>query len=104
MKKLSAAALEEGLKEIPTWTRKGDVLEKTFEFPAFGTAITFVTKVAWAAEKVNHHPDIDIRWNKVRLSLTTHDAGGLTDLDLGLAAKCDTLAGQVVRVRQTPAA
>jgi 4a-hydroxytetrahydrobiopterin dehydratase len=104
MKTLSAAALEEGLKEIPTWLRKGEVLEKTFDFPDFGIAIAFVTKVAWAAEKVDHHPDIDIRWNKVRISLTTHDAGGLTDLDLGLAAKCDTLAGQVVRVREPYAA
>lgn len=101
MRKRTEAEILEGLNEIPDWKRVGETVERTFEFPDFNVAIAFVGKVAWAAEKVNHHPDIDIRWNRVRLALTTHDAGGLTDLDFGLAAKCNTLATQVVRTRKT---
>ena len=101
MKKLSGAEIQESMADVPGWTRTGELLERNFEFPDFEVAMAFVNKVAWAAEKVAHHPDIDIRWNRVRLGLTTHDAGGLTDLDFGLAAKCNTLATQVLRTRKT---
>lgn len=73
------------------WTRDGEVLRRTFEFRDFVEAMGFVTQVALLAEKARHHPDIDIRWNRVTLALTTHDAGGLTDKDTALAAKIDAV-------------
>ena len=77
---------------MPEWRRKGSSIARTFEFDDFVTAIKFVNAVARAAEKANHHPDIDIRWNKVTLVLTTHDAGGLTAKDFALAARFNELA------------
>jgi len=62
-----------------------------YVFKDLPAAIAFVSRVAKLAEKAWHHPDIDIRWNKVRLSLTTHDQGGLTEKDFDLAARCDKL-------------
>lgn len=73
------------------WTVDGELLRRTFVFGDFTEAMGFVTRVAILAEKANHHPDIDIRWNKVTLVLTTHDAGGLTENDMALAEKVDQL-------------
>jgi 4a-hydroxytetrahydrobiopterin dehydratase len=73
------------LAALTGWERDGDEISKTFELPTFPDAITFVTRIAERAEAANHHPDIDIRWRNVRIALTTHDAGGLTDLDFDLA-------------------
>lgn len=75
------------LASLPGWRRKGKAILRTFEFPDFPAAMKFVQAVARLAEKAQHHPDIDIRWNKVTLLLTTHDAGGLTDKDFVLAAR-----------------
>lgn len=74
---------------LPGWERDGDEIVKTFELPTFPEAIAFVTRVADRAEAANHHPDIDIRWRKVRIALTTHDAGGLSDLDFELAGEIE---------------
>lgn len=76
---------------LADWTVEGETLRRTFVFGDFTEAMGFVTRVAILAEKANHHPDIDIRWNKVTLFLTTHDAGGLTDNDVDLAEKIDRL-------------
>lgn len=73
------------------WERDGDAIQKTFEFDDFVPAIGFVTSVALLAEKASHHPDIDIRWNQVTLSLSTHSEGGLTDKDTTLAERIDDL-------------
>ena len=73
------------------WTRDGDVLVTTVKLHDFAAALAFVNAVGAAAEAANHHPDIDIRWNKVHLVLTTHSAGGLTVLDIALAAAIDRL-------------
>ena len=73
------------------WTREGDVLVTTVKLHDFAAALAFVNAVGAAAEAANHHPDIDIRWNKVHLVLTTHDSGGLTLLDLALASAIDKL-------------
>jgi 4a-hydroxytetrahydrobiopterin dehydratase len=70
---------------LPGWEREGDEISKTFELPTFPEAIAFVTRIADRAEAANHHPDIDIRWRKVLVAFTTHDAGGLTELDFELA-------------------
>ncbi len=77
------------LATLTGWERDGDEIVKTFELPTFPDAITFVTRLADRAEAANHHPDIDIRWRKVRIALTTHDAGGLTDLDFDLATEIE---------------
>jgi 4a-hydroxytetrahydrobiopterin dehydratase len=84
---VDAAVVEQGL----AWERVGDELTTTVELHDFADALAFVNKVGAAAEAANHHPDIDIRWNKVHLVLTTHDSGGLTVLDLALAAAIDRL-------------
>ncbi|MEX2279371.1 MAG: 4a-hydroxytetrahydrobiopterin dehydratase [Acidimicrobiia bacterium] len=76
---------------LPEWELDGEVLRRTFEFGDFVEAMGFVTQVALLAEKARHHPDIDIRWNRVTLALTTHDAGGLTDRDIALAGKIDAI-------------
>ena len=77
------------LASLSGWEREGDEIVKTFELPTFPDAITFVTRLAERAEAANHHPDIDIRWRNVRIALTTHDAGGLTDLDFDLATEIE---------------
>ena len=73
----------------PDWEIESDTMARTFVFADFGAAMGFVTKVALAAERLDHHPDIDIRWNKVTLRLSTHSVGTLTGLDRTLAAACD---------------
>jgi len=91
MPKLSAAQIKVSLSSIPEWRKKNAVISRTYEFKDFPAAIKFVQALARVAEKAWHHPDIDIRWNKVTLSLTTHDQGGLTEKDFELAAKFDRL-------------
>jgi 4a-hydroxytetrahydrobiopterin dehydratase len=91
VKKLSASEIKVALATVPDWKKRGATITRTFEFKDFPAAIKFVTAVAKLAEKAGHHPDIDIRWNKVTLTLTTHDAGGLTDRDFSLARKFDQL-------------
>ena len=80
------------LKKIPEWDLDGSKIVRTLEFDGFEEAIEFVNDVADIAEKYGHHPDIDVRYNKVRLMLSTHTKGGLTDLDFALAERIDTLA------------
>ena len=92
MPKLTAAELERELAALADWRRTGDVIARVFQFKDFPAALAFVNRVAMAAERAWHHPDIDIRWNKVTIALTTHDAGGLTEKDVALARECDTLA------------
>ena len=82
---------------LPLWSRKAQVIRRTFEFKDFPAAIQFVNRAARLAEKAWHHPDIDVRWNKVTLALTTHDEGGLTERDFALAAKFDALAPAATR-------
>jgi 4a-hydroxytetrahydrobiopterin dehydratase len=77
------------LKAVPDWSKRGQTIRRTFEFQAFLNSIDFVNRIAKKAEKCNHHPDIDIRWNKVTLTLTTHDEGGITEKDFSLARQCD---------------
>ena len=77
------------------WTREDDELTTTVKLHDFAAALEFVNAVGAAAEAANHHPDIDIRWNKVRLVLSTHDSGGITLLDLALAGAIDRLRPDV---------
>ena len=89
---LSADDVDASLEEQHIqWERVDDTLTTTVELRDFAAALAFVNAVGAAAEAANHHPDIDIRWNKVTLVLTTHSSGGLTVLDLALAAAVDSL-------------
>ena len=89
---IKANELKNRLKKIPEWELFKKHIERTFEFDEFSEAIDFVNSVAEVAEDEEHHPDIDIRFNKVRLLVSTHSKGGLTDLDFGLAERIDTLS------------
>jgi 4a-hydroxytetrahydrobiopterin dehydratase len=80
------------LASLPEWRIESGELTRTFAFKDFVAALAFVNRVGEAAEAAGHHPDIDIRYNKVRLGLVTHDAGGITAKDFDLAAKANTLA------------
>lgn len=91
MSKLTAAKIKASLATLPEWKKKGATITRTFVFKDFPAAIKFVNATAKLAEKAWHHPDIDIRWNKVTLTLTTHDAGGLTEKDFALALKFNRL-------------
>src|SRR5258708_4735245 len=96
MGKLSAAQVKAALKDTPAWNRKGSAISRTYQFKGFIDAVKFVNAVAKIAERAKHHPGIDIRWNKVRLHLTPHDAGGLTEKDFQLASRCDQVPGAAV--------
>ena len=89
MNKLSAAQIKTALAAIPDWKKQRNSITRTFQFKDFPAAVKFVNAVARLAETAWHHPDIDIRWNKVTLTLTTHDAGGLTQKDFTLAKQFD---------------
>ena len=77
--------IESFLEENPAWDREEDAIKAEFKFKDFNEAMGFITRVALAAEKADHHPDIDIRWNKVTLVFSTHSEGGITKKDLDLA-------------------
>jgi 4a-hydroxytetrahydrobiopterin dehydratase len=94
MEVLDESAIQTALRELPGWKRDGDQIVKTFEFDNFESAMLFVTRVAEAAQAADHHPDIDIRWNKVTLALSTHAAGGLTERDTALAHRIQHLVGE----------
>ena len=88
---LDEKAIASRLQLLPRWKLDGGELVRRFEFPNFVEAMQFVNSVAELAEGAGHHPDIDIRYNKVRLSLVSHDAGGLTDRDFDLGSAIDSI-------------
>jgi 4a-hydroxytetrahydrobiopterin dehydratase len=90
---LSKEEAEKLAKEIPQWTLKEREIEREFKFKDFREAVHFVNKVSAIAEEEDHHPDIHILYNKVRLVLSTHKIGGLSKKDFSLAAKIDGLTG-----------
>ena len=87
--RLSDDVVERELATMPGWERRGDAIARTFEFPSFMDGISFVHRVAEAAERADHHPDIDVRWRRVTCALSTHDTGGITELDTRLAREID---------------
>jgi 4a-hydroxytetrahydrobiopterin dehydratase len=91
MPPLADAEIAAALAALPDWARKGDEIVKTFECASFPAAIAFVVRIGFLAEQADHHPDLDIRWRKVTVALTTHSAGGLTNLDFDLAAEIEAL-------------
>lgn len=87
--KLTDQAVTDALAGLPGWERSGDEIVKTYERPSFAAAIAFVVRIGFLAEAADHHPDLDIRWRTVRVALTTHDAGGLSALDVALAQQIE---------------
>lgn len=88
---LTESAIQDRLKKIPEWDCDNKQLERSFEFDDFAGSIDFVNSVAEIAEELGHHPDIDIRWNKVQIIVSTHSKGGLTEYDFELAEKIENL-------------
>lgn len=91
--KLSDLEIRRAMGSLPGWSRKGDALTKTYSFARFADGIRFVQQVAQVADKMNHHPDIDIRYTNIVFSLSSHDAGGITQRDLDLATAIEKVAG-----------
>ncbi len=90
--RLSDSEIQAAVAGLDGWACAGDVIRKSFRRASFADAVAFVVRVGFLAEAANHHPDIDIRWRTVELALSTHDAGGLTELDMQLAAQIDAVA------------
>ncbi|MGC1392889.1 MAG: 4a-hydroxytetrahydrobiopterin dehydratase [Coleofasciculaceae cyanobacterium] len=82
---LTDAEIQEQAKLLAGWTVEGKELQRTFKFKDFVEAIAFINKIVEPAETAGHHPDLAISYNKVKVTLTTHDAGGLTSNDFALA-------------------
>ena len=91
MAELNPEQIKAALPTAKEWKKQSASITRTFQFKDFVGAMDFVNKVAKAAEAANHHPDIDIRWNKVTLTLATHSEGGLTQKDFDLAKQVDGL-------------
>jgi 4a-hydroxytetrahydrobiopterin dehydratase len=90
---LTDAEIQQALASLPQWQRAGKAIERDFEFKDFAEAMKFVNRIADTAEQANHHPDIDIRYNRVKLALISHDSGGVTQRDVNMARKIDAVAG-----------
>jgi 4a-hydroxytetrahydrobiopterin dehydratase len=89
---LSDDEIEARLGELDGWERDGDAIKKEFKLDDFVGSVDFVNRITPLAEGMNHHPDLEISWNKVTVSLSTHSEGGLTGNDFELASKIDSLA------------
>jgi 4a-hydroxytetrahydrobiopterin dehydratase len=87
--KLSDLEIQRALGGLAGWARRGDALVKTFAFERFSDGIKFVDRVAVIADEMDHHPDIDIRYTKITMSLSTHDVGGISASDLALAERIE---------------
>jgi 4a-hydroxytetrahydrobiopterin dehydratase len=92
IEKMNEAQIAAELEKHPDWSEVGGKIQRTFQFPDFVASIEFVKKLAAYAEKVQHHPDILIRYDKVTLTVSTHDAGGITQKDFDLAQESDKLS------------
>ncbi len=88
---LEKTQLDAALKKLPEWELDGKQITRAIEFEDFTEAVDFVNDLAEIAEKAQHHPDILIQYNKVTLNLTTHDAGGVTELDMEMAHRVDNM-------------
>ena len=88
---LSPDDVTAALRELPLWSGGADGIERTLELPSFRAAAEAVSMIADVAEQLDHHPDLDLRWRTLHLTLVTHSAGGVTELDLELARRIDAL-------------
>ncbi|MEX2195550.1 MAG: 4a-hydroxytetrahydrobiopterin dehydratase [Thermoleophilaceae bacterium] len=92
MTTLSDEEIDGRLQSLPGWERSGDSIERTFAFDDFVGSVDFVNRITPAAQEMDHHPGLSISWNKVKVSLSTHSQGGLTENDFALATQIDSLA------------
>jgi 4a-hydroxytetrahydrobiopterin dehydratase len=90
---LNHAEINLALQKLPGWTSRGNSIERELQFPDFVSAMKFVNAIAEAAESANHHPDILINYNRVTLTLVSHDSGGVTRRDIQMAGKINEIAG-----------
>jgi 4a-hydroxytetrahydrobiopterin dehydratase len=93
-KKLEASAIDAFLEGHPGWSREGDALVRTYAFERYGDGLAFAVAVGVEADKADHHPDLFVGWRKVRVVWSTHDAGGITSLDVDAATLCDRIAAR----------
>lgn len=96
VEKMTESQIEAELANTPDWGETSGQIQRTYQFPDFKASMAFVDTLAEYAERMQHHPDILIRYNKVTISVSTHDAGGITPKDFALAQEADKIAGQVV--------
>jgi len=89
MAKLAQTELDQALRDLPGWSVKNGMIVKTYEHESFPEAIVFVSAVAHLAERMNHHPDVDIRYSNITVALVTHDQGGITKRDVELAQQIE---------------
>ena len=94
MAPLSDEEIERGLAQLPGWRREGDMIVRDYELPTFMGVIDAVREIAELAESANHHPDLDIRYRRLHVAMTTHDEGGISQRDLDLAGKIEAAASQ----------
>jgi 4a-hydroxytetrahydrobiopterin dehydratase len=92
MPRLDDQQIEEKLGGLDGWEHSGDAISKRFELDDFKGSVDFVNRLTPEAEDMNHHPDLEISWNKVTVTVTTHSEGGLTDSDFELAKRIDSVA------------
>ncbi|MEO1008857.1 MAG: 4a-hydroxytetrahydrobiopterin dehydratase [Planctomycetota bacterium] len=101
MDKLSETEVQDRLSGHPEWTEISGEIQRTFEFADFRASMRFVNEIAEEAERTQHHPDILIRYSKVTLTVSTHDAGGITTKDFELAAFADQASGSATGAAST---
>ena len=94
MAPLSDEEIQQGLGRLAEWSREGDMLVRDYELPTFMGAIDAVREIAELAESANHHPDLDIRYRRLHVGLTTHDEGGISQKDFDLAGKIEAAASR----------
>ena len=88
---LGADEIERRLEELEGWSRDGDAITKEFKLDDFQGSVDFINRITPPAEEMNHHPDLEISWKTVKVTITTHSEGGLTDNDFELARRIDAL-------------
>jgi 4a-hydroxytetrahydrobiopterin dehydratase len=89
---LSDEEIEQRLADLEGWERAGDAIRRDFKFKDFVGSVQFVNRTVEPAEEMNHHPDLELSWNRVTVSLSTHSQGGLTENDFELARRIDAIA------------
>ena len=89
--RLTPDELAAALRELPLWSGGGEGIRRTVELPGFPDAVAALVRIGFVAEQLDHHPDVDLRWRTLHLTLVTHSAGGVTELDLDLARRVDEL-------------
>jgi 4a-hydroxytetrahydrobiopterin dehydratase len=92
MARLSDSEIQSEIKNLPGWQVSGGAIERSFKFADFVAAMAFVNQLAAMAEQAGHHPDIDIRYNQVKIALSTHDAGGISRKDIEMAGRIRAIA------------